>query len=114
MVPLERSLVEKMQGKPFVLLGVNGDGDKNKLHELMKRENITWRSWCDGGGSANTPGPIARQFHVRGWPTVYVIDHRGVIRHKMLGDPASKKFSAAIDALVADALSQGISASDRP
>jgi thiol-disulfide isomerase/thioredoxin len=114
MVPLERSLVEQMRGKPFVLLGVNGDSDKGKLRELMNRENITWRSWCDGGGNANTPGPIARQFHVNAWPTVYIIDQYGVIRLKMLGDPASKKFSSAIDALVAQALSKGISASDRP
>jgi RNA polymerase sigma factor (sigma-70 family) len=113
MVPLERSLVEKMRGKPFVLLGVNGDSDKDKLRELMKRENITWRSWCDGGGSANTPGPIARQFHVNGWPTVYVIDDLGVVRLKLLGNPGSKNFNSAIDALVADAVSKGVSDTDQ-
>jgi len=104
MFPLERSLVERMRGKPFVLLGVNGDSDKGKLRELMKREQITWRSWCDGGGSANTAGPIARQFNVSGWPTIYVVDHRGVIRHKLLGDPGSKRFNAVLDALVKTAL----------
>ena len=114
MFPLERSLVERMRGKPFVLLGVNGDGDKAKLRELMKREQINWRSWYDGGGNANTPGPIARHFHVSGWPTVYLIDQRGVIRHKMLGNPGSKKFNSAIDALVAAAQSIGTSATDRP
>ena len=113
MFPLERSLVEKMQGKPFVLLGVNGDSDKGKLRELMKREQITWRSWCDGGGNANSPGPIARQFNVQSWPTVYLIDHEGVIRHKMRGNPASKRFNSAIDGLVEAASSKGISAPDR-
>ena len=48
MLPLERSLAERMQGKPLVLLGVNGDSDVDKLRELMKRENITWRSCRDG------------------------------------------------------------------
>jgi hypothetical protein len=79
----------------------------------MKRENITWRSWCDGGGSANTPGPIARQFHVNGWPTVYVIDDLGVVRLKLLGNPGSKNFNSAIDALVADAVSKGVSDTDQ-
>lgn len=106
--PLERSLVERMRGKPFVLLGVNGDSNKDKLRELVKREHITWRSWFDGGGNANTPGPIARQFNVHGWPTIYLIDHDGVIRHKLLGDPASKRFNAAIDGLVEAALLKGI------
>jgi thiol-disulfide isomerase/thioredoxin len=113
MFPLERSLVERMRGKPFVLLGVNGDGDKNKIQELMKREHINWRSWCDGGGNANTPGPIGRQYNVSAWPTVYIIDHRGVIRHKLLGNPASKRFNAAVDELVEAALPKGISAWDR-
>jgi hypothetical protein len=98
--------VEKMQGNPFALLGVNADSDKGKIRELMKREKITWRLWCDGGGNASNPGPIARQFHVSVWPTIYVIDHRSVIRHKIVGNPGSTRINSAIDALVAEALSK--------
>src|SRR5215469_6456813 len=87
MYPHERSLVKKMEGKPFVLLGVNSDGDKDKLHARMKEENITWRSWWDGG---DTNGPIANQFNVHGWPTLYVVDHRGIIRHKWTGFPGEE------------------------
>ena len=76
MYPHERSLVKKLEGKPFVLLGVNSDGDKNKLRKRMKEEQITWRSWWDGG---DTNGPIANQFNVHGWPTLYLIDHAGTI-----------------------------------
>ena len=94
----ERSLVKRMQGKPFALLGVNGDEDRDKLKEWMKKEDITWRSWWDGGGSANTPGPIARQFNVHGWPTIYILDHRSVIRHKFLG--STQRLDAAINTLV--------------
>ena len=94
----ERSLVKRMQGKPFALLGVNGDEDRDKLKEWMKKEDITWRSWWDGGGNANTPGPISRQFNVHGWPTLYLLDHRGVIRHKFLG--STQRLDAAINALV--------------
>ena len=78
MYPHERSLVADMQGKPFALIGVNSD-KKEKVKDAMKRENITWRSFWDGG---STGGPIAKQYNVRGWPTIYVIDHRGVIRYK--------------------------------
>jgi thiol-disulfide isomerase/thioredoxin len=106
--PLERSLVERMRGKPFALLGVNGDSNREKLREVVKRDHITWRSWFDGGGDANTPGPIARQFNVHAWPTIYLIDHDGVIRRKLLGDPASKRFNAAIDGLVEAALLKGM------
>jgi hypothetical protein len=100
MYPHERSLVKKMEGKPFVLLGVNSDHDKSKLKQRMKEEKITWRSWWDGG---DTNGPIANQFNVQGWPTLYILDHRGTIRHKYLGFPGEETFDKTIDALVEDA-----------
>jgi hypothetical protein len=97
MYPHERSLVKKMEGKPFVLLGVNSDGDKDKLRKRMKEEDITWRSWWDGG---DTSGPIATRFDIRTWPTLYILDHRGIIRHKWADFPGEEAFDSAIDQLV--------------
>ncbi len=93
MYPHERSLVKRMEGKPFALLGINSD-PKDRLRQAMKRENITWRSWWDGG---NTRGPIAKAWNVRGWPTIYVLDHKGVIRHR---DVREKELDEAVDALL--------------
>jgi peroxiredoxin len=95
MYPHERSLVKRLEGKPFVLLGVNSDS-KDRLRRAMKKENITWRSWGDGG---NTSGPIAKAWNVKGWPTIYVLDHKGVIRHRDLRD---KELDEAIDTLLKD------------
>lgn len=74
----ERSLVEELDGQPFVLLGVNSD-PLDRAQEAVRKNNLTWRSWWDGG---DTRGPIASEWKVRGWPTIYLIDHTGVIRHK--------------------------------
>ena len=98
MYPHERSLVKKMEDKPFVLLGVNSDHDKTKLKQRMKEEKITWRSWWDGG---DTNGPIANHFNVQGWPTLYILDHQGIIRHKYEGFPGEETFDKAIDELLA-------------
>jgi hypothetical protein len=76
MYPHERSLVKKMQGRPFVILGVNSDADRDTVKKVQVSEKLTWRSFWDGG---STDGPIARQWNVSGWPTLYLIDHRGVI-----------------------------------
>ncbi len=78
MYPHERSLVERLKDKPFALLGINSD-PKERVKEAIEKENITWRSWWDGG---STGGPIATAWSVRGWPTTYVLDHNGVIRFK--------------------------------
>jgi hypothetical protein len=76
MYPHERSLVKKMAGRPFALLGVNSDADRETVKKVVAKEGLTWRSFWDGG---STDGPIARQWNVSGWPTLYLIDHRGVI-----------------------------------
>ena len=97
MYPHERSLVKRLKDKPFSLLGVNSDADLEKLHKRMKEENITWRSFSNG--PFGTSGPIAAKWGVRGWPTIYVLDHKGVIRFKNVrGD----KMNAAVDQLLAE------------
>jgi hypothetical protein len=97
MYPHERSLVKKLQDKPFALVGINSDKDKEALKKTMEEEKITWRSFWDGG---NTRGPIATKFKVQGWPTLYVIDHNGLIRHKFLGSPGGKVLDEAIETIL--------------
>lgn len=77
MYPHERSLVEKYKDKPFVIVGVNSDASAEKLAAVIEKEQMTWRSFFDGGGIG---GPIATRWGVNGWPTVYVLDAEGVIR----------------------------------
>ena len=110
----ERPLVQRLQGKPFALLGVNSDDDKDKVREWMKKETVTWRNWWESDDDAHTKGPIASLFNVRGWPTLYVLDQHGVIRHKFLRNPGAKKLDAAIDALVTAVESKEASTSAKP
>jgi thiol-disulfide isomerase/thioredoxin len=87
MYPHERALVKDLEGKPFALVGINSDRDREALKDTMEREQITWRSFWDGG---STRGPIATAWAVRGWPTVYILDHKGVIRAHSVGGGALK------------------------
>jgi len=100
MYPHERSLVKRLAEKPFALVGVNSDKEKDELKEAMKKEGITWRSFWNGG---STSGPISTKWNVHGWPTLFIIDAEGVIRHKFLGSPGDKVLDEAIDALVKEA-----------
>ena len=101
MFPHERSLVERLQDKPFALLGVNSDKDKDAYFAGVRDNGITWRSFWNGPRAAS--GPISTKWHLRGWPTLYVIDPQGVIRHKWVGSPGGQKLDEAIDALVEQA-----------
>ena len=89
-IPHERALAERHKGKPFALLGVNCDDDKQAAVAAIKSEQITWPNWHDG---APGDGPIAKRYHIRGYPSVFVIDGEGIIRQTqtyMLGDVLDK------------------------
>jgi hypothetical protein len=97
MYPYERSLVERMKGKPFTIVGVNSDSDREKLKQTIASEKITWPSFWNGG---STEGAIAKQWNVHGWPTIYILDHKGVIRAREVSGSSLDKL---LDTLVAEA-----------
>lgn len=82
MLPHEKSLVERLKDKPFALLGINSDGDAAKVKTILAEQGISWRQAIDG----STEGPLATRWNVRGWPTIYILDHKGVIRYRDLRD----------------------------
>jgi hypothetical protein len=94
MYPHERSLVKRLSGKPFALIGINSDSDRAALKKVLEKEGMTWRSFWDGG---STGGPIATRWNVHGWPTIYVLDGNGVIRYR---DVREKELDEAVDRLL--------------
>ncbi|MFT7617558.1 MAG: hypothetical protein ACI97A_001197 [Planctomycetota bacterium] len=96
MYPHERSLVKRLANKPFALIGINSDKDREKLKKTLIEKNITWRSFWNGG---STSGPISTKWNVSGWPTIYVLDAKGMIRYKGVRGEAMDK---AVDGLLAE------------
>jgi hypothetical protein len=94
MYPHERSLVKRLAGKRFALVGINSDKDLRALQSVMEREQITWPSWFDGG---STSGPIASAYRVTSWPSIFVLDPTGVIRFK---DVRGADLDKAVDGLL--------------
>jgi thiol-disulfide isomerase/thioredoxin len=79
--PHQRALVERMKDKPFVLLGVNCDAERDLIERENPRRGINWRSWWDG---AAVGGPVYSAWQVEGLPCVVLLDAEGVIRHRIL------------------------------
>ena len=103
MFPHERSLVARLKDEPFALVGVNSDEDLEKLQPVLKEQQITWRSFWNG--KEGTSGPISKRWGIGGWPTLYLIDAKGKIRHKFLGNPGDEELDKLIDELVKEAKS---------
>ena len=98
MFPHERSLVKQLADKPFALIGINSDGDLEQAQEGNVKKNITWRSFWNG--KLGTFGPIATKWGVKSWPTIYVVDAKGVIRYKNV---RGQELDDAITELLAEA-----------
>jgi len=98
MYPHERSLVKRLADKPFAIVGVNSDEDRGALQDVLKKENITWRSFWNG--PEGTKGPISQRWNNKGWPYLVLIDHEGVIRQKWSGSPGDQALDRAIEECV--------------
>jgi len=84
--------------KPFALIGVNSDDDREVARNAVKKNDLNWRSFWNG--EDGTMGPISIQWSVHMWPTIYLIDAKGVIRYKNV---RGEKLDDAIEKLLAEA-----------
>ena len=79
------------------MIGVNtNSSDPKKLKAIMEKEKLNWRSMGSREvtvkWNASTPG-------------YYLIDHKGVIRHKWVGNtgPGEKAIDTALEKLIHEA-----------
>lgn len=79
MIPHETEMVKKLKDKPFVLVSVSADAEKETLTKFLEKKPMPWTHWWNGA-----QGNVLDTYQVRFFPTVYLIDAKGVIRHKHL------------------------------
>ena len=80
MIPHERTLVERLKAKPFVLVSISVDETKEKLIDFLTREKMPWTHWWNGSVGTNL-----EDWNIQAYPTVFVLDADGVIRYKFVG-----------------------------
>ncbi len=79
LVPHERELAERYKGRPFTLLGVDCKDTREIARNTIQPEKINWPNWHDGDVAG---GPIATLYHVRAYPSMLVLDAKGIIRSR--------------------------------
>ncbi len=74
----ERSLVTKMEnaGEPFKLIGVNVNDELETIQKAVKEKDLNWRSFFMGEDMTTVDA-----YKVQGFPTIYLIDAEGKVRH---------------------------------
>jgi thiol-disulfide isomerase/thioredoxin len=94
MIPHEREMVERLKDKPFVLVSISADEKKETLTAFLAQEKMPWTHWWNG-----QEGGIMDEWNVKYFPTTYVIDTLGVIRHK---DLRGEELEKAVNALLTE------------
>ena len=90
-----------MKDKPFALIGANTITlDVKKLKAVMLKEQLPWRAVARSDA-------INALWNNPGTPSYYVIDHKGVIRHKWVGVAPPEVVDAAIAKCIAAAAKDG-------
>ena len=91
--PVSFTLVDERTPHRLVRFSRGNISEPAKLKEVMARESLSWRSFVDTGA-------ITAAWNAPGTPSYYVIDHRGMIRHKWVGNPGAKTIDAALEKLI--------------
>jgi thiol-disulfide isomerase/thioredoxin len=100
MIPHERELVKNLKDKPFAFISLSADDEKDTLVKFIEKEPMPWVHWWNGGAKG---GPVA-DYKVQFFPTVYVLDEKGVIRFKHVRE---KAMDEAIDVLLKEIKPKG-------
>ncbi|HTU16439.1 MAG TPA: TlpA disulfide reductase family protein [Gemmataceae bacterium] len=95
MIPHEREMTEKLKDKPFALISVSADADKEDLEKFLESNEMPWTHWWNGA-----KGGILKELEIKFFPTIYVLDGQGVIRYKNI---RNKDLEKAVVKLLAEA-----------
>jgi hypothetical protein len=87
----------KMKVKPFALIGVNvSENESKNLKEVMEKDKLPWRSFAHQDAVNEKWNP--------GTPSYYILDAKGVIRHKWAAFPGATAIDSAIEMLIDEAV----------
>lgn len=94
MIPHQREMVDRLKDRPFVLVSVSTDEEQATLTKFLTAKSMPWTHWWNG-----TKGGIIEDWNVEAYPTIYVIDGNGVIRHTGL---EGERLEEAVNELLAE------------
>ncbi len=87
--------MERYQGKPFTLLGVNIDTSPSRVLALQQEGKVTWRSF------SGDVSEVVHAYGVHAIPMVVLIDRKGVLREAWVM-PKEEELDRKLEELMAE------------
>lgn len=82
-MPHLRALVERFEGRPFAVVGVNAFDTEEDYRQGLEDYKVSWISAFQGASPV-----ISELYRVDGYPTYYLIDHEGKVAMRGYDDDA--------------------------
>jgi len=100
-IPQLRAWHEKYRGAGLVIVGVHSpeffwEKSHDRVVEATKRLEVRYPVVQDNDGA------IWNRYGVRAWPTMLLVDRKGVVRHWHIGEGAYDESEAMIRRLLAE------------
>lgn len=96
-IPHLQAAVSRFQGKPFEILTVSADTDRQALINVVETMSLPGIHLWDG---MRKEGPVYKLYNVRNIPAWFLIDDQGVIRKRNFD---GKELIAAVEAILSPA-----------
>ncbi|MBL8824015.1 MAG: protein kinase [Planctomycetia bacterium] len=93
-------IYKKYQDRNVVIVGVNTDISKEEIDQGMRNNEVPGRNVRSTQPDKTS---LARFFGVKGSPTVFIIDGKGVFRHVWEGEPSMELFEKHLQKYVEEA-----------
>ena len=82
-----------MKDKPFALVSISVDAEKQTLVDFLAKESMPWNHWWNGA-----EGKLIDTLSIQHYPTIFVLDPSGVIRFKEIrGEELEKAVNLLLD-----------------
>ena len=92
-LPHEKELVKRLEGKPFVMIGISADHTLAELKEFDSSEQLPWRNFWDADHN------MLGKWKVKAFPTMIVLDHEGKEVRRIVGADKDELDEAIDEAL---------------
>ena len=76
-LPNVKTAYEKLREKGFEIVGISLDQSLDKLKQVLAREKMSWPQYFEEDREGNK---FAEEFGIRGIPTMWLVDKKGVLR----------------------------------
>ena len=92
-LPHVKGAYDKYHDRGFEIVGFSFDVDRAALDGALKAHKIGWPQFFDGTGRGNRFG---EQFGIRHYPSMWLVDKRGIVRYISAGRDLEKKIETLL------------------